>query len=45
MNDAEGVPPAVVVRHYSALVNRGDEAAWMRTRIAFLPGLVGVGID
>ena len=29
----------------AALVNRGDEAAWMRTRIAFLPGLVGVGID
>jgi hypothetical protein len=44
-NDTEGAPPAIVSRHYSVLINRGDEAAWLRARIAFLPSLVGVGID
>jgi hypothetical protein len=45
INDTDGASPAAIARHYSSLINRGDEAAWQRARIAFLPSLVGVGID
>jgi hypothetical protein len=44
-NDPAGTPPAFIARHYSSLEASGDENVRRLTRIAFLPSLVGVGIN